>query len=173
MQVELGRHANPDPIGLTGAPVRGTRLAECHRLADHFRGRRCGRRRGSRQAGCRPRACPLRQTSRLPSSSWVARIPANPRCRDQPELSNFCHTERRLKLTRHDQNLEFFYFESSERIVFAGSPFLTMFSDRIHWDIAGRAQSREPCVQSFRRRSASFRCRKKGQERGFLASNNP
>jgi hypothetical protein len=51
MRVELGRHANPGLIGPTGAPVRCTRLADRRRLAERFRERRCGRRRGARVSG--------------------------------------------------------------------------------------------------------------------------
>ena len=56
MRVELGWHANPGLIGPTGAPVRGTRLAELHRPAESLRERRCGRRRGAR-AGALQAAC--------------------------------------------------------------------------------------------------------------------
>ncbi|WLA39713.1 hypothetical protein QNJ95_43920 [Bradyrhizobium elkanii] len=48
MWVELGRHANPGFIGPTASPVRGTRLAGRHRLAERLRKRRRGRRRGAR-----------------------------------------------------------------------------------------------------------------------------
>src|SRR6266702_816714 len=77
MRVELGRHANPGLIGPTGAPVRGTRLADHRRLAERLRERGCVAGAVLVQAGCRPRACPARRSTRLPSSSWVARISAN------------------------------------------------------------------------------------------------
>src|SRR6202043_484520 len=43
MWVELGRHANPGLIGPMGSPVRGTRLAGLHRLAERLRKNGCGR----------------------------------------------------------------------------------------------------------------------------------
>jgi hypothetical protein len=43
MWVELGRHANPGFIRPTGWPMRGTRLASLHRLAERLRKNGCGR----------------------------------------------------------------------------------------------------------------------------------
>lgn len=77
MRVELGRHATSGLIGPTSSPVRSTRLADRHRLAERLRERRRGRCQGASVSGLQAARLSGTMIDAIASSSWVARISAN------------------------------------------------------------------------------------------------